>query len=117
MNLPKDIVVMNYSLADLKEHTLNHIQENEKEINFLGESELKVLEAHELLENIMAMATNIGKEMSFPELSKHCENLFDILYIYMLIKSAHNYPLQYFLLNFSFLLPSVPDFFRSIISN
>ena len=40
-----------YSLVDLKDHTLTHIQENEKESVFLGETELKlVLEAQELLE-------------------------------------------------------------------
>ena len=64
-----------YSVGDLQKHKLTHIQENENDSVFLGKTELKlVLEAHKLLENMMAMGTNRGQEMSFSELNKHCEN-------------------------------------------
>ena len=62
------------SHGDLKGHKLTHMKENEKQSIVLTATELKViLEVHELLENIMAMAANRGQEMSLSEISKHCE--------------------------------------------
>jgi DNA-directed RNA polymerase subunit RPC12/RpoP len=62
------------SLGDLNDHKLSHMKEKEKQKIVLTLTELElILEVHELMENILAMAVNRGQEISLSEVCRNCE--------------------------------------------